>query len=165
MAGELTTERRTANPVAMRAMVLGAALLVVVQTAVGIVVNLYVTVPSRHPGSQPANYFTGSFRSVAWALGHGAVALAIHASLGLALLVLSLAVAVRAVRLGPRPVSVACALGFLFVVGAGFNGASFLDFAGQNVSSLIMGLLALAALCCYLLGLYLMPAPPRAPES
>ncbi len=56
-------------------------------------------------------------------------------------------------------------LGFLFVVGAGFNGANFLDFAGQNINSLIVALLALAALCCYLLGLYLLPAPsPTAPD-
>jgi membrane-associated PAP2 superfamily phosphatase len=95
---------------------------------------------------------------VAWALGHGAVALGVHASLGLALVVVTFVVAVRAVRRGPRSVSVAYVLGFLFVVGAGFNGASFLDFAGQSISSLIMTLLALAGLCCYLVGLYLLPA-------
>jgi hypothetical protein len=62
------------------------------------------------------------------------------------------------VLLGRRSVSVACVLGFLFVVGAGFNGASFLDFAGKNISSPIMALLALAAACCYLALLYLLPA-------
>ena len=54
-------------------------------------------------------------------------------------------------------------LGFLFVVGAGFSGASFLDFGGQNIRSLIMALLALAALCCCLFGLY--PLPPLPPDG
>lgn len=155
---------RKSGAQAVRTMVLGAAVLVVVQIAVGMVVNLYVTVPAHHPGARPANYFSGSFRSVVWALGHGAVALVIHASLGLALVVVTLVLAVRAVRQAPRAVAVTSVLGFLFVVGAAFNGASFLDFAGQNISSLIMALLALAALCCYLLGLYLLP-PPTAPPS
>ncbi len=142
----------------MRRMAFAAAVLVIIQIAVGMVVNLYITVPKHHPGSHPANYVTGSFHSIAWALGHGAPALALHASLGLALMVVTAVIAVRAVRSGPRWVSVACVLGFLFVVGAAFNGASFLDFAGQNISSLIMALLALAALCCYLIALYLLPA-------
>ena len=135
-------------------MTLGAAVLVVIQVAVGMVVNLYAPVPTHHPGSHPANYFSGSFHSVVWALGHGPVALVIHASLSLALVAVTLVVAARAVKLGPRSVSVTCVLGFLFIVGAGFNGASFLDFAGQNISSLVMALLALAALCCYLLVLF-----------
>jgi hypothetical protein len=139
-------------------MALGVAILLVIQIAVGVVVNLYVTVPKDHPGSRPANYFAGSFYSVAWALSHGAIALVIHICVGLALVVGSLGLAVRAVLLGQRSVSVACVLGFVFVVGAAFNGASFLDFAGKNISSLIMALLALAAACCYLAVLYVLPA-------
>lgn len=42
------------------------------------------------------------------------------------------------------------------VIGAGFNGASFVDF-NHNVSSLLMALLALGALSCYLVVLYLLP--------
>lgn len=103
---------------------------------------------------------------MAWAVAHGAAALVIHASLGLALVAITFLVAVWAVREGPRTLSVTYVLGFLFVVGAGFNGPSFLDFAGQNISSLIMALLALAALCCYLFGLYrLQPPPPDGPSK
>ena len=95
----------------MRHMTLGAAVLVVIQVAVGMVVNLYAPVPTHHPGSHTANYFSGSFHSVVWALGHGPVALVIHASLGLALVAVTLVVAARAVKLGPRSVSVTCVLG------------------------------------------------------
>ena len=45
-------------------------------------------------------------------------------------------------------------LGALCIVGAGFNGASFLNY-GHDVSSLIMAMLWALALACYLTGLYL----------
>ena len=52
--------------------------------------------------------------------------------------------------------AVSSVLAAMLAIGAGFNGASFLDFGGQNISSLLMALLALGALCCYLLALYLL---------
>ncbi len=48
-------------------------------------------------------------------------------------------------------------LGALLVIGAGFNGASFPGF-GLNFSSLLLELLALAALGCYLVGGFLLAA-------
>ena len=50
-------------------------------------------------------------------------------------------------------------------IGAGFNGASFLDFGGQNISSLITALLALGALCCYLLAVYMLPLASSPPQG
>ncbi len=141
----------------LRRMTLAAAVLVLAQVAIGMVVNLYVTVPVRHPGAHPANYFSGSVRSVAWAIGSGAISLAVHGALGLALILFSITVAVRAVRLRTGRVAVSSVIAAMLIIGAAFNGASFLDFGGQNVSSLIMALLALGALCCYLLALYLLP--------
>lgn len=147
----------TPGVLALRRMTLLVAVLVVVQTAIGMVVNLYVTVPAHHSGAQPANYFTGSLQSVAWALGHGAVALAVHATLGLALVATAIWVAVRAVKIRPGWVGFIAVLGALLAIGAGFNGASFLDF-NNNISSLLMALLALGSLSCYLAGLYLQAA-------
>ncbi len=141
----------------LRRTTLAAAVLVVAQVAIGVVVNLYVTVPVRHPGAHPANYFSGSVRSVAWAIGSGAISLAVHGALGLALILFSITVAVRAVRLRTGRVAVSSVIAAMLIIGAAFNGASFLDFGGQNVRSLIMALLALGALCCYLLALYLLP--------
>ena len=48
----------------------------------------------------------------------------------------------------------------MFIVGAGFNGASFLNY-GHDVSSLIMAVLWALALACYLTGLYLVARPLR----
>lgn len=121
------------------------------------VVNLYVAIPGQHPGARPSNYLTGSASSVGWAISHGTPALAIHATLGLALALFVIWVAVRAVLLHQRAVAAWLILGGLLVIGAGFNGASFLDF-NKAISSLIMALLAFAALLCYAVGIYLLPS-------
>lgn len=136
-------------------MVLGALVLVLLQAGIGMAVNLYVTIPAHHPGAHPTNYLSGSYHSVIWAIGHGAVALAVHASLGLALFVMTVTVAIRALAVRRRWVSVWAVLAALLVIGAGFNGASFLDF-NNNISSFIMTLLAFAAVSCYAVVLFLL---------
>lgn len=118
--------------------------------------NLYVAVPARHPGSHPSNYLTGSYHSVVWAISSGAPVLAVHAALGLALVVMVVSVGVRAVSLRRAGVMFWAVLGGLLVIGAGFNGASFLDFH-DDVSSLVMALLALAAIGPYAVVLFLLP--------
>ena len=67
--------------------------------------------------------------------------------------------AVRAITLRTGRVAVFLTVGALLVIGAAFNGASFLDFAGKNLNSLLMALLALGALCCYVAGVFLLPSP------
>lgn len=136
-------------------MTLVAGLLLVVQSALGMVVNLYVAVPAHHPGAQPTTYFAGSMRSVAWALGHGGLALAVHAGVGLLLFLTAVALAVGSVVARAGWAAVTSVLAALLIIGAAFSGASFLDF-GDNISSLLMTLLALAALACYLIGGHLL---------
>ena len=134
-------------------------MLVLVQAGIGMIVNLDETIPAHHPGAHPSNYFTGSARSVAWAVSHGAAALVIHATLGLALVALAIAVAVRALRIANRAVTIWSILGAGLIIGAGFNGASFLDF-NKDASSLVMALLALGSVACYTVALFLLPAAP-----
>jgi hypothetical protein len=143
----------------VRRMVLGAIVLVLVQTGIGMDVNLYVAVPTHHPGAQPANYLTGSVHSVAWAIAHGALSLAIHASLGLALILLAIAIPVRTLKIASRSAGGWTILAGALIIGAGFNGASFLDF-GHDINSLIMSMLAFAALGCYAMVLFSVPATP-----
>jgi hypothetical protein len=151
----VTADRRGAT---LGWMLLGAILLVLVQSGLGMDVNLYVTVPAHHPGAHSANYFAGSLHSVDWAIAHGAAMLAVHATVGLALVVFVIGTAVHAWRSGRRAIGVWAVLGGLFVIGAGFNGASFLDFA-HDINSLIMALLALAAIGCYATALMLLGRP------
>jgi hypothetical protein len=112
----------------VRRTVLGATLLILAQAAIGMVVNLDVIVPGSHPGSHPSDFFSGSFNSVVWAIGHGSLALAIHAALGLALVLAVIAAAIHAFTLRNRPIAAWSILAAALVIGAGFNGASFLDF-------------------------------------
>jgi hypothetical protein len=140
-------------------MALGTAGVVLVQAGIGMIVNLYEIIPTHHPGAHPSNYFTGSIRSIAWAVSHGTAALVIHATLGLALAALAVTVAIRALRIANRAVRIWSILAAALVIGAGFNGASFLDF-NNNVSSLVMALLALGSVACYLIVLFLLPAAP-----
>ena len=142
-------------------MTFGAMLLVLTQAAIGMVVNLYVTIPKHHPGAQPSEYFGGSFHSVIWAIGHGAAALALHTALGLALVLTVIASATEAIRSGDRSAAVWSILAALLVLGAGFNGASFLDF-NDAASSLIMALLGLAAVASYAVVLLRLASPPEA---
>jgi hypothetical protein len=101
----------------------------------------------------------GSGHSIGWAIAHGASALAIHASLGLALIVLGIAIPVRTLKIASRSAGGWTILAAALIIGAGFNGASFLDF-GDDINSLIMAVLALAALGCYAIALFLLPATP-----
>lgn len=137
-------------------------MLTLVQAGLGTVVNLYVTVPAQHPGAHPASYFSGSLHSVGWAIGHGSAALAVHATLGFGLVVFAVGAAVHALRSGRRAIGGWSVLAGLFVIGAGFNGASFLDFA-HNINSLIMAVLTLAAIGCYATALMLLGAPSPVP--
>ena len=150
-----------ARPVAaarLLAVNLIACLLLLVQYLLGMVANLYVTLPAHHPGAKASNYFAGITSGVAWVIPHGAGWVAAHAALGLALVLAALADIVFTWRRGSRLVTATAVAGALFIIGAGFNGASFLNY-GNNISSIIMAGLWALALACYLTGLYLAARP------
>jgi hypothetical protein len=151
--GQSSTSSRTPDSRIVRILLLLMVLLVLCQAALGMAVNLYVRIPSHHPGSQPSNYLTGSADGIGWALGHAAVVLAAHVALGLALVVVAIALAVVVLRARRRAVAAWSVLGGLLTIGAAFNGASFLDF-NHDVSSLIMALLAFGAIASYVAALY-----------
>jgi hypothetical protein len=131
-----------------------AALLLLVQYLLGMVANLYVTLPAHHPGAKASNYFAGITSGVAWVIPHGAGWVAAHAALGLALVLAALVNIVFTWRLGGRLITATAVAGALFIIGAGFNGASFLNYA-NDISSMIMAGLWALALASYLTGLYL----------
>jgi subtilisin family serine protease len=144
-------------------MTLGAVAMVLAQAGLGMGVNLYVAIPTDHPGASPSDYFSGSARSIWWAINHGGGVLALHAVLGVALVFMSVSVAMSAARSGRRAVAIWSGLGLLFVLGAGFNGAAFLDF-NESLSSLLMALFAFAAAGCYAVATFVLASPARATE-
>jgi hypothetical protein len=80
---------------------LGIALaMFVVLFLLGTTVNLFVKIPTDHPGANPPEYFGGLVASVSWAILHGGLWLTLHAVLGLVLVLASVGTLVQAIRLG-----------------------------------------------------------------
>lgn len=127
--------------------------LLLVQYLLGMATNLFVMLPQHHPGANAANYFSGVATGLGWVITHGTFWAAIHAVFGLALIVAAVANIVLALRRRIRSVTVTSVLGALAVVGAGFNGMSFVNY-GHDLSSMIMAALWAVALACYLIGGY-----------
>jgi ABC-type amino acid transport system permease subunit len=105
----------------------------ILQFLLGMAVNLFVKIPTTHPGSNPPEYFGGVVSSVSWAILHGGLWLTLHAAWGLVL--------------------VLAALGFSGVLGAGFNGGSFLNYH-EDFSSMLMAVGLALAMSAYVARLY-----------
>jgi hypothetical protein len=128
-----------------------AALLV--QFGLGMWVNLFSHIPLQHPGHGAGNFFRGVFDSVTWAdtSKQAPVVLAVHAGLGLLLVLASVVLAIQGVRTRRPAAGTAAVLTALFVLGAGFNGGSFLNYNKDLNSYLMAMLFAGAVLCCGLI--------------
>jgi hypothetical protein len=131
-----------------------ACLLLLIQYLLGMAVNIYVVLPARHPGASANDYFTGAASGLGWVIPDGPAWAAIHAAFGLALVVAAFA-AIALTRGQPGRTATALAvLGALAILGAAFNGVSFLNY-GHAFSSMIMAGLWALALACYLTGMFL----------
>ena len=135
---------------------LGALITLMVQLLLGMGVNLFVTVPREHPGANPPEYFTGVAQSVTWAILHGPILLILHAALGLILVLFGFRLLVPAIRSRHRPTIVTAALGAVAILGAGFNGGSYLNYH-EDFSSMIMASFLAIAVTAYAIGLWLLP--------
>jgi hypothetical protein len=120
----------------LRGTCMGAAVLLIIEFALGIGVNLYVTLPAHK------SFFGTVF---------GSVTLAAHAIVALALLGAAIAALVRAIR--SRRAVAFTAVGLAAIVLAAFAGASF---AGRqaNGASLTMALATAAGMFSYLAAVY-----------
>ena len=136
----LRQDTRTGTPTrqlsALRGNCMGAAVLLIIQFALGAGVNLYVTV-AKHSAFFPAVF--------------GSAALAAHAIVGLVLFGAAIGAVVRAIR--ARTAIVFTSVGLAAVVAAGIAGAAFVTSPG-NGASLAMALAAAAATFCYLAAVF-----------
>lgn len=147
-----------------------ACLSLVVQFLLGMIVNLFVTIPNHHPGAHASDFFTGAASALGWVIPHGATWLVAHVILGLVLAIASLINLAWAPRTQSKPYTAAAFLAALAIIGAAFNGTSFLNY-GHDFSSMIMAGLWAVATTCYLTCLYLSarqlvqrPAPTMPPS-
>lgn len=149
----MTQARSAASSARLTRQAMILSVLLIVQFFVGMITNLYVTIPASHPGAGSNDFFAGAPQAVGWAVSSAPLWLAVHASLGLALALASIGFIVTAVRSGDRLWIWLSIVGCLLLIGAGFNGASFLVF-GHDFSSLIMSGLFALTLAAYLAGIY-----------
>lgn len=143
-------DRRTER---LRGASMGAAVMLVIQFALGVGVNLYVTLPAARRGG----------RSVGDAFSSGAL-LALHTAFGLLLILTALSLLVRAIAARHRPVIVTSAIGLLAIIAAAGSGASFVS-DGANGASLGMALATGVAMLCYLVALFILGRPARRGRS
>jgi hypothetical protein len=140
-----TTRKRQSRQAGLRRASLGILIALIVQFALGISVNLYVTLPKAgRPGH--SDWF-----------GNGPL-LAMHAALGMFLTLAAVFVLVRAIMAGNRTLIVTSSAGFVAIGLAFFFGASFTEKL-TNGYSLGMAISFAAALACYTIGLFVASAP------
>lgn len=132
-APAVTPARRLA---ALRGNCMGAAVLLIIQFALGIGVNLYITLP-RHQSFLPAVF--------------GSATLAAHAVVALALLGAAIGALARAIR--ARRAIVFTSAGLAAILVAGIAGASFVG-NQSNGASLTMALATAVAMFCYVAAVF-----------
>jgi hypothetical protein len=130
---------------------LAACFLLLAQYLLGMIVNVYVVLPARHPGANAGDYFSGAASGLRWVVSDGPAWAAAHAAFGMALVVAAIAAVALTWGKDSRAGTALAIVGALAVIGAGFNGASFLDY-GHAFSSMIMAGLWALALTAYLTG-------------
>jgi hypothetical protein len=128
--------------------------LLAIQFLVGMLVNLFVQVPSVHPGANAPEYFSGVVQGVVWALIQGPLWLLVHAIVGLLQFLASLILIGFAIAARRRAWIIVSVVGYVGIVAAGFNGASFMNY-GHNFSSLLMSIGFLLSAVPYTIGLSL----------
>jgi hypothetical protein len=135
-----STQKTKSRQAGLRQANLALLILLAVQFALGIGVNLYVTLPAAgHPGH--ASWF-----------GNGAL-LALHAALGMLLILGALFVLVRAIMARNVALIVTSAAGLVAILLAAFFGSGFTDKLTDGYS-LGMALATAVALACYAIGLF-----------
>jgi hypothetical protein len=127
------------DPRRLRSTALGLLMFLLVQFALGMVVNLYVRMPADGAGYGPA-----------------AAALVLHGLVGLALVLGSVSLAVRTVAARARQAAVPAVTAAVALLVAAAGGLRFLG-TGVEGASLVMALCAAIAIGCYSLILYRLP--------
>jgi hypothetical protein len=145
-----SVHRAASRTAGLRQANLAILIVLIAQFALGAGVNLYVTLPATgHPGH-------GSW------FGNGPL-LAIHAALGMFLILAALFVLVRAIMARNMTLIVTSAAGLAAILVAAFFGSGFTSKL-TNGYSLGMALATAVALACYALGLFAVPARRNGPS-
>src|SRR5713101_3013351 len=138
--------------------------MLIAQFLLGMPLNLFVKIPTDHPGSNPPEYFSGVAQSVTWAILHGNILLAIHAGFGLVLVLAAIGTLMQAIANRRRGIVVSAIVGFIGGLGAGFNGGGYLNYH-EDFSSMIMATGFAIAMVAYSAGLYIAAGDARTEQA
>lgn len=132
---------------------LAQIILLMVQTGLGMGVNIYVSLPA-------ADQSKGVMASFGDAVSKGPAAVAVHAILGMLVFINALVLVVFALTVRPVAAKIGSLLGVICIAGAAMSGAAFVnanqDSGSANSASLTMALLTLVAVCCYAVNLFVL---------
>jgi hypothetical protein len=135
-----SAQKMQSRQAGLRQASLAILIVLIVQFALGISVNLYVTLPAAgHPGH------------VSW-FGNGPL-LALHAALGMFLVLSAIFVLIRAIMARNGTLIVTSAAGLVAILLAAFFGSGFTDKLTDGYS-FGMAIAFAVALACYAIGLY-----------
>lgn len=134
----------------LRANALAGLIMLLIEYALGISVNLYSTLPAADSGKT-------LFAGLGAAVGNGPLLVTLHALLGTLLLITGIAAVVRASRLGARPLIALSTGALLATLTAWLSGSAFVGHQ-ENATSLAMALAAAAAILCYALVIFMLGA-------
>jgi hypothetical protein len=145
-----SAQKMESRQAGLRQASLAVLIVLIVQFALGVGVNLYVTLPAAgHPGHS------------SW-FGNGPL-LALHAALGMFLILAAIFVLVRAIMARNVTLIVTSAAGLVAILAAAFFGSGFTDKL-TNGYSLGMALATAVALACYTVGLFATSAQRNGPS-
>jgi hypothetical protein len=139
-------EARAGRTRGLRANSLAAIVMLLVQYGLGIWVALYATLPAADRGKSLLAAFGA-------AVGHGPVALSLHAILGTLLLVTATVAVIRSARLSSPPAIALTSVGLLAIVVAWIAGSRYVGNLSSG-SSFTMAIATAAALLSYALVIF-----------
>lgn len=143
-----TTAMRPDQAASLRRAAFSMAILLLIEFALGIGINLYVTLPGKDAGG---NVGTGFGHTVA----NGPASVAVHTILGLLLVVNAVVILVRAWRAGSLVVTLLAGVGALSLVGAAVSGSAYVG-NGHSAASLGMAMAWAVGMLAYLVVLFLL---------
>ena len=128
-------------------------LLLAMQTALGVVANIFATLPAADQGK-------GLLSSFGDSVSKGPASVAAHAGFGMLVFVNACLLIVFSLTIRDTSAKLASAIGWLCIAGAAVSGAAFVN-ANQtsntaNYASLVMGLLTMVAFAAYAWNLYVL---------
>jgi drug/metabolite transporter (DMT)-like permease len=148
-----TMTRTAVSDKTLRLLAFVGLLLLVIEFLFGMLVNLYVSIPSPLPGSTPSTS-GGVLYGLAWSLGQTSMpTLLLHVVVGLLLVLISLALLVFSLVARRWQWLAASLIAVAGIILATLSGTNFVE-SGRAVSSLVMALGFLLALTAYAVGLY-----------